>query len=207
MRSHWYPLVMPRTADHSMNRTALSRATWDLIARGGMEAVSLRTVAAQAGVSMGRVQYYFKTQDDLLLHALEEAHRRMDQRISARLRVDPDEDPRAALLVILDELLGGDPETRDAIRVHLAFAAKAREDERLAEVLVDGDDELLALAVHVVSSAKQAGRVGPDVDPALDGQALWVLARGLGVDVTLYRLPIERARELLAHAVERVAPA
>ena len=197
---------MPRTADHEQNRTVLSRAAWDLIARGGLESVSLRTVAAQAGVSMGRVQYYFATKDDLLLYALRDAHRRMEQRIAARLSVEPDDDPRAALVAVLDELLGGDPETRDAIRVHLAFAARAREDERLAEVLVEGDDELLALAVHVVASAKEAGRVGPDVDPSLDGQALWVLARGLGTDVALYRLPIERARAILAHAVARVAP-
>ena len=198
---------MPRTADHSLNRTVLSRAAWNLIARGGMEAVSLRTVAAEAGVSMGRVQYYFKTKDDLLLFALRDAHLRMEQRIEARLDASPDDDPRATLLAVLDELLGGEPETRDAIRVHLAFAARAREDERLAEVLVEGDDELLALAVHVVGLAREAGRVGPDVDPSLDGQALWVLARGLGVDVALYRLPIERAREVLAHAVARVAPA
>ncbi|MFG1927890.1 TetR/AcrR family transcriptional regulator [Cryptosporangium sp. NPDC048952] len=178
----------------------LSRAAWDLIAAGGMEAVSLRTVAKQAGVSMGRVQYYFKTKDDLLLYALEDAHGRMTARILDRIS---DEDPRAALLVVLDELLGGDPETRDAIRVHLAFAAKAREDERLAAVLVEGDDELLALAVHVVGLARDAGA---DVDPSLDGQALWVLARGLGVDVALYRLPISRAREVLAHAVARLAP-
>ncbi|GAA3394364.1 TetR/AcrR family transcriptional regulator [Cryptosporangium minutisporangium] len=197
---------MPRTADHEQNRTVLSRAAWDLIARGGLESVSLRTVAAQAGVSMGRVQYYFATKDDLLLYALRDAHRRMEQRIAARLSIEPDDDPRAALVAVLDELLGSDPETRDAIRVHLAFAARAREDERLAEVLVEGDDELLALAVHVVASAKEAGRVGPDVDPSLDGQALWVLARGLGTDVALYRLPIERARAILAHAVARVAP-
>ena len=194
---------MPRTADHELNRRRLSRAAWDLIARGGMEAVSLRTVAAQAGVSMGRVQYYFKTKDDLLLYALRFAHERMEERIGARVHSD---DPRVALLAVLDELLGGDPETRDAIRVHLAFAAKAREDERLAAELVEGDDELLALAVHVVSLAREAGRVGPDVDPSLDGQALWVLARGLGVDVALYRLPVERAREILAHAVARVTP-
>jgi AcrR family transcriptional regulator len=187
-----------------MNRSVLSRAAWDLIARGGMEAVSLRTVAARAGVSMGRVQYYFKTKDDLLLYALEDAHGRMTARITSRLSGD---DPREALLAVLDELLGGDPETRAAIRVHLAFAAKAHEDERLASVLVEGDDELLALAVQVVSAARDAGRVGPDVDPSLDGQALWVLARGLGVDVALYRLPVERAREILAHAVARVAPA
>ncbi|WP_035858882.1 TetR/AcrR family transcriptional regulator [Cryptosporangium arvum] len=191
---------MPRTADHEQNRRTLSRATWDLIAGGGMEAVSLRTVAARAGVSMGRVQYYFKTKDDLLLYALEDAHVRMSARIDARIS---DDDPRTALLAVLEELLGGDAETRDAIRVHLAFAARAQENERLAAVLVEGDDELLALAVRVVGLARDAGA---DVDPELDGQALWVLARGLGVDVALYRLPIERARAVLAHAVGRLAP-
>ena len=206
MRSHCYPVLMPRTADHEHNRRRLSDATWELIADGGLESVSLRTVAARAGVSMGRVQYYFASKDDLLLHALRGAHTRMERRIEARLSVEPDDDPRVALLAILDELLGEHPETRDAIRVHLAFAARARDDERLAEVLTEGDHEIRELAVHVVAQAKAQGRVGEDVDPEIDGPLLFALAGGLGVDVALYGLPVERARRMLANAVRRVAP-
>lgn len=198
---------MPRSVDHDARRSDLAAAVWRLVAHGGMEAVSLRSVAAEAGVSMGRVQYYFPTKDDLLLHGLQEAHRRMESRIAARLaEQDSTAGEREVLLAVLDELLGEHPETRDAIRIHTFFAARASQDDRLAAVLTDGDEELEALAVSVIAHAKQSGRVGPDIDPELDGHALWTLARGLGGDVVLYGASIERARRVLHHVVQRVAP-
>lgn len=197
---------VPRSVDHDERRSTFAQAVWALVARGGLEAVSLRSVAAEAGVSMGRLQYYFATKDALLLHGLEHAHRRMEARIEARLAGTGGDD-REVLIAILDELLGEHPETRNAIRVHAFFAARAAEDERVAAVLTDGDEEILALAVSVVTQARAAGRVGPDVDPLRDGYALWTLARGLGGDVALHGAPVERARETLMHMIRRVAPA
>lgn len=195
---------MPRQVDHDARRTALAEAVWRLVARGGVEAVSLRSAAAEAGVSMGRVQYYFASKDDLLLYGLEHAHRRMEARIHARL-AEAGEDERSILVAILDEMLGEHPETRDAIRVHAAFAARAV-DARTAAVLTDGDDEILALAVSVIAQAKESGRTAPDVAPELDGYALWTLARGLGSDVALYDAPVEQARTVLNRFLARVAP-
>jgi len=40
-----------------------------LVADEGLEAVSVRTVAAEARVSIGTVQHYFPTKDAMLLHA------------------------------------------------------------------------------------------------------------------------------------------
>ena len=198
---------MPRSVDHDARRADLAAAVWRLVADGGMEAVSLRSVAAEAGVSMGRVQYYFATKDDLLLHGLEEAHRRMESRITARLaEQDSTAGERDVLLAVLDELLGEHSETRDAIRVHTFFAARAGKDDRLAAVLIDGDHELQALAVSVIAQARRSGRVGHDIDPELDGYVLWTLARGLGTDVVLYGASIERARQVLDHVVQRLAP-
>ncbi|MQA94856.1 MAG: TetR family transcriptional regulator [Streptosporangiales bacterium] len=195
---------MPRTVDHDARRASLADAVWRLVARGGVEAVSLRSVAAEAGVSMGRVQYYFPTKDDLLLYGLQHAHRRMEQRIEARLEQTGGAE-REVLVAILDELLGEHPETRDAIRVHAAFAAR-EVDGPTAAVLTDGDDEILALCVAVVAQARATGRTGADIDPELDGYALWTLARGLGSDVALYGAPVARARATLTRFLDRVAP-
>lgn len=197
---------MPRLVDHDERKSVLAHAVWTLVARNGLEAVSLRSVAAEAGVSMGRVQYYFATKDELLLHSLEYAHRQMESRIATRL-ADVGDDDREVLVTILDELLGEHPETRDAIRVHAFFAARASDSEHMAAVLTDGDNEILTLAIEVVAQAKSAGRVAPDVDPEQDGYALWTLARGLGNDVALYGTPIAKARRTLTHFINRVAPA
>lgn len=194
--------------DHDSRRATLTDAVWSLIARGGVEAVSLRTVATEAGVSMGRVQYYFATKDALLLHALERAHQRMEVRIESRIAAlgpgddDSPERDHAVLAAILDELLGEHPETRDAVRVHAAFAASAPDPRRTA-VLTDGDDEILGLAAAVVRQALDDGLVA-DADPDVDGYALFTLAGALGADVALRDAPLDRARSALDNALRRV---
>ena len=60
---------MPRPATVSSEQ--LTDALMRLVVDGGLEAVSVRTVAKEAGVSVGAVQYHFKTKDDLLYAAYE----------------------------------------------------------------------------------------------------------------------------------------
>jgi DNA-binding transcriptional regulator YbjK len=51
-------------------RERILRATLAVIAHAGVPAVTHRTVADDAGVSLGSVTYYFATKDDLLREAL-----------------------------------------------------------------------------------------------------------------------------------------
>jgi DNA-binding transcriptional regulator YbjK len=51
------------------SRRALREATLRVIARGGIEAVTHRRVAAEAGVSHGATTYHFTSRDDLILQA------------------------------------------------------------------------------------------------------------------------------------------
>ncbi|BBF99823.1 hypothetical protein PSA01_46200 [Pseudonocardia saturnea] len=197
MQPHCYDAVVPRTVDHDTRRSEIADAVLALVARAGTEAVSLRSVAAEAGISMGRVQHYFASKDALLLHALDRSHRRMEQRIEQRARSGPDTE-RGALATILDELIGAHPESRDAIRIHAAFAAR-EVDERARAILTDGDEEILGLAVRVVADAGSP-------TPEDDGYALLALAGGLGSDVALHGAPAERARRVLAAMLERLAP-
>lgn len=50
-------------------RAAILEATIDQIALRGPESVRMKDVAAGAGVSVGSIQYYFESRDDLLLAA------------------------------------------------------------------------------------------------------------------------------------------
>ena len=62
---------MPRQVDHGQRRLQIARAVWSVMATRGLDAVSLRSVAAEAGISMGRVQHYFRSKDAMILHACE----------------------------------------------------------------------------------------------------------------------------------------
>src|ERR671910_1577923 len=61
---------MPRKVDHRERRELLADALMRLAAARGLEGVSLRHVAAEAGVSTGMVQHYFRTKDEMMTFAL-----------------------------------------------------------------------------------------------------------------------------------------
>src|SRR5690606_41716840 len=83
MKSRTYTLggSMPKVVDHDARRQELAEATWRLIRREGLEAVSVRKVAREAGVSPGSLRHYFTSQSELLAYALRMVGERIEQRI------------------------------------------------------------------------------------------------------------------------------
>lgn len=198
---------MPRAVDpqeHERQRRRIAEALWRLVERAGLEAVSLRDVAAEAGVSMGRVQHYFAGKDEMLLFGLRMAQERLGNRIEARVD-DLDGEPRTGdvLRAILEELLGEHPDTRQALRVCVAFSGKAASDPAVAAVLTDGDDDIRALAAAAVREAQAAGRADPGLSPEREADLLLTLATSFGTEVALGRRPIADAKAALAYALER----
>ena len=80
--------------------------------RDGWDAISLRHVAAEAGVSMGMVQHYFTTKDQMLRFAVEMMGEDTKQRIRARVAALPQPiAPRRLVQIVLTEMIP-DPQRR-----------------------------------------------------------------------------------------------
>lgn len=171
---------MPRQVDHDQRRAELAEALWRLASTRGIEAVSLREVAAEAGVSMGRVQHYFASKDDMLAFALELANERAGARIRARLAGDPG--PERILREVLTEMLGLNAESRQFLLLGIAFLNRAITSEAIATRMSDGDAELRAFLASLVAAAAGERR---GVDPEREARILIQLAAGLGVEVAL----------------------
>jgi AcrR family transcriptional regulator len=115
---------MPKKVDRQERRTLIADALMRVAADNGLEAVSLRHVAAEAGVSAGMVQHYFGNKDEMMAFALSVVHERSQARVAeavARLGADPP--PRALLRALVAALLPLDDEGREDGRVALAFLA------------------------------------------------------------------------------------
>ncbi|MDQ3655194.1 MAG: TetR family transcriptional regulator [Chloroflexota bacterium] len=198
---------MERAAKHETRRAQLADAILDLASREGIEHVTLRGVAAEAGVSMGQVQHYFTTKEDMLLYAVNHAMRGMERRIHERMEgADWDEFESAERMLrsMLEEMLGMDPETRRLLRVSIALLSRAGADERIAEALVRDDAELMAFTVQTIQWAQQLGRADPSLDPMQDANILWALAGQLGSDVALGRRDGATAASTLHYALGRI---
>ncbi len=74
---------MPKRVDPTERRTQIADALMRVAAERGLEAVSLRHVAAEAGATTALVQHYFRTKDEMMLFALEVVGGHIEERIDA----------------------------------------------------------------------------------------------------------------------------
>ena len=71
---------MPKKVDHQQRREQIAAALMRVVANDGLEAVSLRHVAAEAGVTAGMVQHYFPSKEAMMDFAMQSASARFDSR-------------------------------------------------------------------------------------------------------------------------------
>ncbi|OYQ37626.1 hypothetical protein CHU95_00950 [Niveispirillum lacus] len=78
---------MPAVVDHEARRRAVAEVTADLVAKAGIEAVTVREVAQAAGYSTAIVSHYFASKVDLLFYTYRttvlRAHQRMETALAA----------------------------------------------------------------------------------------------------------------------------
>jgi AcrR family transcriptional regulator len=165
---------MARTADpeiHSRRRAQLVEAVFRIVRRDGVEHVSVRTVAREAGLSMGSLRHYFGTQAELLAFSLAEVERRLRARLATLDTAGP---PRRTLERVLHLLLPMTPELRDEHGIWLAFVGRATADPALHTLNARVYDELRELLRPLVAAV-----VGPDRDADLETDRLYALVDGL----------------------------
>ena len=163
---------MARTADpdtHARRRAQLVDAVFRIVRRDGIEHVSVRAVAAEAGLSMGSLRHYFSTQAELLAFSLAEVERRLRERL-AGLR--PTGEARADLEQVLRQLLPLTPDTRTEHEIWLAFVGRVIADPALRSLNARVYDQTRDL-IH-----RHLRRLGGP-DPDLATEQTYALVDGL----------------------------
>ena len=183
---------MPKKVDHEKRRQELAEAVWRVILRDGVEGVSVREVAREAGWSTGSLRHYYGTKEELLASSA----RLLEELVIRRLRQRPEGlTPREAVRAVLCEVLPLDGESRMVGRVWFAYLSRSLVDARIAEehgMVFDGARELCARVTHEMS---EIGQLAPGLDPDVEASRLHALVDGLTIHGLLGRLDGE---EMLA---------
>ncbi|MEO3788157.1 TetR/AcrR family transcriptional regulator [Actinocorallia sp. B10E7] len=122
---------MPRIVDHEARRRELTEALWRVVSRDGVEAVSVRAVAAEAGCSPGALRHYFPEQRDLIASAMSLVGERTTARIEA---LSPSGSTLDQVLAYCEQIIPMDDERRFEAEVWFGFISKARHDPELQEL-------------------------------------------------------------------------
>lgn len=179
--------AVPKYVDKEARRRRIAAALQRIAAREGLEGVSIRTVAAEAELSVGAVQRDFATKDELLHFALRETMDAVAERFSG-IRIGPRgltfaEGLRAVLL----DLLPADDERLAHARVWAAFYARAAVDPGFAAVLTEFDVLARAALTAAVSYAEQEGELAAGL--TVEGAVELILVLLDGVWLTAARQP------------------
>jgi AcrR family transcriptional regulator len=144
---------MPKQVDHDERRRHIADAVLRLIATRGVEAASVRTVAAEAGVSPGAVQHYFTTKAEMLAFALAQNHARLVQRILALGVPHDPAAPRAGFELLCTLLLPFDEDSSDAARVWAGLISRACVDEETRALAAEAYTNLTDFVVRQLADA------------------------------------------------------
>jgi AcrR family transcriptional regulator len=176
---------VPKLVDHAERRAHITDALVRVAAREGLHAVTMRTVAAEADVSVRLVQYYFDTKAQLMQAALQRLEQQSRERWSARLAGLPDPvTPRAFIEAFLAEALPTDGPSRAFHLVWTSYAVLAMTDPELAEQpFVEGPNHLERQLTDVLQQAQNDGTLSPQLDCPTEAGHLLALSHGLGTSV------------------------
>lgn len=185
---------MPKRVDRRERRTLIADALMRVAAQRGLEAVSLRHVAAEAGVSSGMVQHYFRTRDEMMTFALSVVREHHEARIGAAVAaLGESPAPRTVLRTMLVELLPLDPAREADGRVALAFLAYTAVRPEVAAGLHTETAQLLGFIADLIRAGRAAWPADHQLDPDRAAVALLAAVEGLGVYLLGGHYPAETA--------------
>ncbi|MDA0632578.1 TetR/AcrR family transcriptional regulator [Nonomuraea sp. MCN248] len=187
---------MPKKVDHEQRRTRIAEALWGIAASRGLEAVSMREVATAAGMSIGLVQHYFASKDEMLLYATVLLRDRLSERLRHGLAGMESAAPRDVLRALLVTLLPLDAEARTETLVGVAVFIRALNDETLAARYREGQTRLAAAVAGCLQ--------GLTTDPGTAADTLLALVDGLASGLLLGHHTPEHAISILDRQISQM---
>ncbi|WP_157250331.1 TetR/AcrR family transcriptional regulator [Nonomuraea typhae] len=145
-------------------RERLVAAGYRAMVRSGLEGARTRDIAAEAGITIATLHYYFPTKDDLVRAVLEHTIR---QQMLAPLGLDTDwDDGLAALRTMLTGLIRHADAEPGHFRLLNEMIWASREDPALREMIGAWHTDWHATVTGWLRGAQDDGRVRADLDPA-----------------------------------------
>lgn len=146
---------MPRAVDHEQRRFEIVAGLWQIVAEQGIEGVSLRTVAARAEVSMGRVQHYFGTKDALVIAGID----LLVKQAVIEYEATEGHPPGDRLLHILLQQIPATEAGRIGVTVWYAYVAKAMTHTAVREILAEATRVGVAECTRHIQESDGLGEV------------------------------------------------
>ncbi|MHA3683002.1 TetR/AcrR family transcriptional regulator [Leucobacter sp. HY1910] len=175
---------MPKIIDHDKRRADIVEVTWQLIVEGGIEAATMREIAARAGFANGALKHYFSGKDAIVASAYERSLGSLGTRVLEHIEgkrgiealemfmrftlpIEQEDATAARVLLSYWERCAFSPEIKGGYDAHLdvwkagylTFLEQGREDGDI--VISTPDDQLADEIIMMNIGATVIGVVSP----------------------------------------------
>jgi len=169
---------MPKLVDHAERRQAIVAAAWRLIAARGIDGITMRDLAAEAGYCNGALSHYFSGKDEILRTAfelvLEATNQRIDQAVRGKRGL-------GALRKMCYEIMPLTEETRLEARIAISLWQRALTDRNLEQI----NNRAVGEWRRQVATHLQYAIDDGDMDPLdVDTHADLIMTTMMGLQIT-----------------------
>lgn len=174
---------MPKIVDVEAVKMRIVEATWKVIVSEGIQSVSMRRVAAQAGCTTGLITHHFRDKDQLVTYAYRLVLDRMIADATSRVQQEGTVAERLLAAVEAIEPTGAKMKQLTVVLMNFwgqaafnaRYAARCRQDYKRWRELID----------RVVRQGIRTGELVPDTDVRTLTDLITLLSDGLSVGMTL----------------------
>lgn len=195
---------MPSRINREARKAELAEAAWRVILRSGVSAVSVRTVADEAGLAVGSLRHVFPTRTELLVFSAE----LMMERANERIRNLPQQGSvEEYVLAVVKNLVPFTEQTRAEMDVNIALVAEATAVPELKALRDSAHEQIAVACIRLAAMLREEHSETPSEDAIRHGRRLHALADGLALHL-MHRAEsedLERAVELLREEIRSIA--
>lgn len=192
-------------SEHESKRSELVTAALRAVEQSGVDGLTFRRVAAEADVSLGRVQHYFTNRTDLVRAAYARVQELEAERVSAELStIQEGATARAVVEAVLQTLIPVTPSRLAHLRVTQLFDVAAASDAAMLQQLRTGHANLLDFLAIQLDQARHNGQTNASLDPSRAAMLLLSTAEGLSNLVLMGHTPAPIAQDLLTEQLDLI---
>jgi AcrR family transcriptional regulator len=167
---------LPKKVDHKERREAFLAAAYRTIKKRGIDGVTIRAVAREAGFTTGALVHYVDSKDKLLVQASEFAARDVRDEMEAAEALP---DKIEAMRQVLYLALPSDEEKRGNWNFWLGFWERSTHNAAVRRVTHLRYAEWLARTERLIEAAQSAGRIAADIDGHMAARSAVALVDGI----------------------------
>jgi AcrR family transcriptional regulator len=171
---------MPKlTEEHFEARKAqILEGAFRCLARKGYSRMTVRDIAAEAGVSVGTIYLYFRGKEEIVAALAAEYRSRTDAELDAEV---PAGEPLEILGSVLEYFLAAydDPTAADVFRVDVQIWAAGVHEPALRELYLNSHEYGARRFAELIAAAQEANELPRELAPDAVGRLLMTMLAGL----------------------------